>query len=72
MAILFRGIPCRCDKANYCLFVVPGVKFNQSSYTVSESERWLQVCAIVDKELEVEVSATIASQDNTADSKCKD
>ena len=55
----------------FYLLVVPGVEFSQSSYTASELQGWLQVCATVDKELEAEFSAVITSQDNTASSKCK-
>ena len=54
----------------FYLLTVPGVEFSQPSYTVSELQGWIQVCATFDKELEAEFSAVITSQDNTA-SKCK-
>lgn len=50
----------------FYLLTVPRVEFSQPSYTVSESQGWIQVCATFDKELEAEISAVITSQDNTA------
>ena len=57
----------------FYLHAVPRVQFSPSSYTVSESQGWLEVCTTVDLhvELGVEISATITSQNNTADSKCQ-